>query len=119
MNIRELKPGKELDMLFAVKVMGWEYKFDNEKGLMAWFSGSKFMGNCFNPSTDISAAWEAINELNDMNRFFEISQWFGEELWVRVWTGSGVLKASIRIKNTISFPEGICKAALIALEDKS
>jgi hypothetical protein len=67
-----------------------------------------------NYSTDIAAAWEIIRKLNKKDIYLEVKQWFGQELWIRLWTGSGALKSSLNLKSIDAFPEGICKAALLA-----
>lgn len=62
---------RERDALVAEKVMGWTLKERNE-----WFDGDQSTGwyapfewgqplDEFMPSSDISAAWEAVEKLND------------------------------------------------------
>ena len=107
MDVREMKPGKELDVLVAEKVMGWEYKHDGKKGLMAWFGDGVFKGNCFNPSTDISAAWKVVEK---MNCPYIIASTEDGESWVHFGN-----EGNAAIGET---PHAICIAALLTLEDK-
>ena len=68
-------------------------------------------------STDVAAVWEVVRELNKDGVYLEIKQWFGQELWIRLWTGSGELRASLNLKSIDAFTEAICKAALLAMEE--
>lgn len=66
-----MKPGRELDALVAEKVMGWksvEHRFEDPfhrwDGIAPEHGSHRFTVPDF--STDIAAAWEVVEKLNDL-----------------------------------------------------
>jgi len=112
-EVLALAPGRELDALVAEKVMGWEYK----DAIYSWgevLRPSQWIKpngwpvdrvSCY--STDISAAWEVVEEMGDclhLKQHGEQGEW---EAWFCGYPNS---KA-----HGETAPETICKAALLAV----
>jgi len=59
-----VKAGRELDALVAEKVMGWTVDgiWRMYTGEVVRHAAGKNMKTRFNPSTDISAAWEVVEK---------------------------------------------------------
>jgi len=94
-EILAMKPGRELDALIAEKVMGWSWGIIGD--LIPAYS------------TDISAAWEVVEEMGDclhLRQHGEQGEW---EAWFCGYPNS---KA-----HGETAPEAICKAALLAVMD--
>lgn len=105
-----MNPGRELDALVAEKVMGWTgIENDNLDGT-DWYAGSPpgSEGHAEVPafSTDISAAWEVVEEVNRKNVYgFRLHN-----------PGNGVWEASWNVlAEGMSAPLAICLAALKAV----
>ncbi len=61
-----MKPGREMDALVAEKVMGWKFGKD-PVGLSCWVvSIDRTVDRCWSPSTDIAAAWEVVEKINQL-----------------------------------------------------
>lgn len=63
-----MKPGRELDLLIADKVMG--IKFEDCKPVAIGFKDNDFKGLHY--STDISAAWEVVEKVQSIGRNLEM-----------------------------------------------
>ena len=130
-EINDMKPGPELDALVAERVMGLVEGVD---GWAAFTSsvcnpeeGGVVQDICFplRPySTDIAAAWEVVEKMNKQPRNICVShspvtdRWLCQILSYRredgtFWCGEGGSAESL------TAPEAICKAALMALEGES
>lgn len=102
-SILAMEAGSELDELIAVQVMGRE---DNRTD---W--GKKV----FSPSTDISAAWEVVDQMNGPYGFLlqRLGDYFDEgeewEGWEASFGGQ-----SDRLIQARTAPEAICKCALLS-----
>lgn len=119
-EILEMVPGTELDMLIALKVMGWEDTgFNNStvwdyRRKIRMISG---MGNIrtFNPSTDIKAAWEVIERMKI--RLFSKRHTFLDILQEITSKSVDLPEGTVINWTDMLFwltPGNICKAALIA-----
>jgi len=118
-KVLSMNPGRELDALVAEKVMGWKQveefaeMFDREGFLLGTTTWRDDEGDpAFLPeySTDISATWEVIEK-------FE-----GYKIWKSPFSDSFyevilLTKSSSYIARGTSFPEVVCKAALLAVMD--
>lgn len=119
MNITDMKPGRELDALVAEKVMNFKRGTHVESGLVGWFREDGTLAtNCFRPSTDISAAWEVFTHFGWQGAvgYSGSNDWFCEIMY----GFSDIDGTSLYAKSVAdTAPEAICKAALMALEEKS
>ena len=122
-DIREMKPGRELDALVAEKVMGWAAVMDVVGGKkMGIIEGNIFSTHSSewldvpHYSTDISAAFEVLK-----NFYFHIENMgYGEKRYqviLKMHRDSGEFY-DVEVFAE-SLPEAICKAAIIAKEDKT
>jgi hypothetical protein len=107
-----MKPGRELDMLIAEKVMGYEYhptkrymapkNYRDRDGFRVWDEDIPHY------STDIAAAWEVVTKLAEEGKQIRISnKAMGNNYW---WSyiEEGAAQGE-------SAPHAICLAALKAL----
>jgi len=107
--------GRKLDSWVAEKVMGWKRSFDPRPsdidGPLGWWFGDPLERNIgeFCPSTDISAAMEVAEKIDDC---FHLCQHGEEGRWKAFFCG---FPGSIVHGDTA--PEAICKAALLAKVD--
>jgi len=117
MDIREMKAGNELNKLIAEKVMGWSYYHrcpDGYEDCLHWHTetGIDKGYKCPDYSGDISAAWKVVEKMRaNGNEFYQRST--GNNEWLAQFKfhyGSGYIAKTA--------PEAICKAALLAMEDK-
>ena len=136
MDVREMKPGRELDMLVAEKVMGC---YRNGMGIFVNREGC-YRSEIPNYSTDISAAWKVVEKIKRK----EIRGWGDIRL---IWGNYGpgttpkgpcgamvypnelawicVIEQDVKGKSEfVSFaaetaPHAICIASLLATEDKA
>lgn len=119
----DLKPGPELDALVAEKVMGWKrlespsgdyapWEDDKGKRRNTWVAARSFAGLLeWSPSTDIAAAWEVVEKLNESVLFVTVE--------LKPGSGARALCQIIDISKQLrsihygeSAPEAICRAAL-------
>ena len=142
MDKREMKAGRELDALVAEKVMGWipswgnwwmagygemncsldkatEWSFEAEKGVE--YRGKKYQSiplHRWCPSTDISAAWEIVEKMREVGYFIRLADQ-DEFIRARFYNPNFLPdeKSLWIVAETV--PEAICKAALLAMEDKT
>jgi hypothetical protein len=109
-QILAMKPGRELDELMAEKVMGWKRDFQcwkDQNGRIRTIESTSF--GSFQPSTDISAAWEVANKFDFFYLFRNPHIYDGE------WECKLVAEDSSRKYYALgkTAPEAICKAALL------
>ncbi|MNW44598.1 hypothetical protein D3C74_218360 [compost metagenome] len=108
-EIMSMEPGRELDRLVALKVMGYEpSKMEPKlvrKGAVA------FLPEPY--SWNISAAWEVVEKMKQNNWFFILS----DNLFSDNWEASFFWEPNQEMVDSISksAPEAICKAALLAV----
>lgn len=122
-----MKPGRELDALIAEKVMGLELK--QPKGV-AWRentwvyaindfrdSGPMYVVDCDFYSTDISAAWEVVDNLRYRKIPISIAHVFfpAEERWEYIAKAENVQPYGFEFATSDSAPHAICLAALKAV----
>lgn len=123
MNIDEMEAGREMDAMVAEKVMGWE------RGAVCWMIPNNTPGERigplideWQPSTDIAAAWEAVEKclllgygLNIRKAFYDEE----EDRWYIAVTINLKNKSSSVARFTVfdeTAPLAICRAALKAVE---
>lgn len=114
-EILALSPGRELDALVAEKVMGWEKDFQcwkDESGRIRTIEATSF--GSFEPSTDISAAWEVVEKMGKKEFTFHAES-TGDLKEVRFMNSD---KGIFGEGYSYSMPLSICKAALLAVMDK-
>jgi hypothetical protein len=113
-EILAMEPGRELDALVAEKVMGYKLHYPENYDQCTVDKGHII--DCFEPSTDISAAWEVVEkyfyvEVRKVNTKLELGNG-GIWCW-RACVSKGDGYSSIATSETA--PEAICKAALLAV----
>ncbi|XEC97024.1 hypothetical protein AB6A23_11065 [Paenibacillus tarimensis] len=117
-EIMNMRPGRELDALIAEKVMGWEKRYLPMTDKEYWFNPnsedpvSMPWLDEWNPSTDIAAAFEVMEELQSSHLYIDVRTCADfYEVWITRWDTK-------KQTETIAYPklpEAICKAALIAI----
>lgn len=110
-EILAMKPDRELDLLVIEKVMGLV------KDESYWISPRNnvchlIKGGVFDPSTDISAAWEVLEEMKTKGIHLCI-QPHADFFQVIPYKESGDMFDCV--VHSLSAPEAICKAALLAV----
>lgn len=125
-EIFQMEAGREMDALVAEKVMGWiEKKYPMGRALYWTDSDGHSQRACieaWNPSTNISAAWEVIEKIEGGQR---------EMLCNLIHKGFGftslIWEAELRecrgnhkyyIADATTAPLAICRAALLAVMEK-
>jgi hypothetical protein len=134
-EILAMQPGRELDARVAENVMG--YKFVQE-GSTLWKEDAPFpflmyneeFGYClyekyedgwpfttFNPSTDISAAWEVVEKIGNNAEWmlYRLGHTDEEGILKYNCTFLQVFSGFSPSAKGITAPEAICKAALLAV----
>jgi hypothetical protein len=110
-DILAMPAGRELDVLVAEKVMGWEVRgryFMTPEGIRT-HEETSYTG--FSPSISISAAWEVVEKFY----YSDIRKVNGVK-WA-AWVGRGNGQSHNATADTA--PEAMCKAALLTvLEDR-
>lgn len=106
-----MQAGRELDALVAEKVMGWEVTIAN--GWEAYFETESgqfgpWVG-LWQPSTNMSDAWEVVREMVRKGTYVEIAQ--GQELCTCCFNYDDYLT----VERCESAPLAICLAALKAV----
>lgn len=114
-DILNMPAGRELDLLIALKVMGWEHNSLGD----AWIREGEPWVGCdeFQPSVDIAAAWEVHK--NILNRLSSVRKIYFNELQRVVskeYTESG--NTLIAYPDVFIFvePSHFCRAALLAVK---
>jgi len=98
MDVYKLKPGPELDLLIAEKIMGW-----SGEGLKA-----AEVGVLWSPSTRIADAWEVVEKLELSIAPYEI----GPMKWMASKTSYFI---DSETESGETAPLAICRAALTAV----
>lgn len=108
-SIIAMEPGRELDALVAEKVMGWnvfphkpdfQIEYKDEQGFQYVFRLDEF-----EPSTDISAAWEVVEKMGPFTQL--TSESYHNKV---IWHGSFSVVDSAEADTA---PLVICRAALL------
>ena len=124
-EILKLEAGKELDALVATEVMGWHGGnpswITQEGKCTGWLSRfeTDSLAEEFNPSTDISAAWQVVEKMKEkywmaINTSMSSLQ---ETEWGVEWSKNGVIE-KVDFVLAPTAPLAICRAALLAMEAK-
>lgn len=109
--------GHELDTFVAERIMGWK-----DKGLYWLRGGEKYLdkpelGKKFTPpfSTDISAAWEVVEKIQDYQKPPQAGHplrleyhWWVNKWWACIGSSEDLVEA---------VPLAICRAALKAVKE--
>jgi alkyl hydroperoxide reductase subunit AhpC len=78
-----MKAGRELDALIAERVMGWKVVYSDEPVVVSASFPYPFP---FNPSTDISDAWQVVEKLQSLGMTVHIiaskDGWYSVDVWV-------------------------------------
>jgi hypothetical protein len=114
-EILKMEAGPELDALIAEKVMEWtEWPISGDYVTLHGKTGHTI--DTFNPSSDISAAWEVVEKLQDTptEYFFEICK------TPVIWRQSGKpthwhVELGGQKAYADAAPLAICRAALLAV----
>lgn len=132
-KILSMEPGRELDALVAKHVKGCENApsifysdlditksyycivgspASEEVNVIEYIDG-EWIQYSFNPSTDISAAWEVLEKMKQKDYLFSITNTVGGWYVVSLtdWGGNCNI---YKVENK-PVPEAICKAALLAV----
>lgn len=112
-EILAMEPGRELDGLVASTVMGWHIVEGHMTGRLFWHDANNHSHGViydFNPSTDISAAWEVVEKMRETHK-----RAFTNELY-------GIMNPKREAFQIAPIdliwhmnPLNICKAALLAV----
>lgn len=93
-QVLAMKPGRELDLLIAEKIIGW-----------GKYEALNYIPNKY--STDIAAAWEIAKKINDC---LHLKEHGAKGNWEAYFCGYQISKV-----DADTAPEAICKAALLAV----
>lgn len=109
---RKLKPGRELDLLVAEKVMGLELKITPESKTAYYFlpNGMKSLVPPY--STDHNAAFEVVKKMKAQHFDIDLFTEFGNQWRCKMFIYR--LKDSISEELADTAPHAICLAALKA-----
>lgn len=125
-QVLSMEAGEELNDLIAEKVMGWHAKSKKWGGECDeyadhWHDGESFVCECefFNPSIDISEAWEALEKVcnHDKWMLYKISQNDEDGVVKYEITLLEIFRGVSKHVRAVRAPEAICKAALLAVLD--
>lgn len=122
-EILAMKPGRELDILVAEKVLGWQwvhgvslkalYSPSGHKGAIVWDNGPRWDFDALpRYSTDIAAAMEVLETMLPSPLIWREHEREPHGWHVRLRTKHYHLGAEIVCE---TLPEAICKASLLAL----
>lgn len=128
-----MKPGRELDMLVAERIMGCKVLRATDTGLSQdeyerrrrWDGGrcgcpgtphnDSDDEGCYEwlreYSTDIAAAWTVIEKLKNENNYVEVISIVGDKRWICRWRVNGAIYGA----GAETAPHAICLAALRAV----
>jgi len=126
-----MKPGRELDALVAEKAMGWKLQcyesgvyatepgqYDDASKNDGWlWEGDEVSREAyeFNPSTDISAAWEVVEKLNFLSFTVSRENCCGVRCDVVCYNDVDMKDKVIVAGEALTAPHAICLAALKAV----
>lgn len=118
-KILSMPAGRELDALVAEKVMGWKQcsmegvRIKTCYGKPPEFGRNDGRVRIPGYSTDISAAWEVVEKVKQMNWFFILSDNLFPDKWEAslFWDPNGTMIEA----RAETAPEAICKASLLAV----
>lgn len=123
MDIRDMKPGRELDVLVANRVMGRNDEFEmlaTRRGVMDDTCGREIKGGYKERtpyySTDIRAAWEVVEKMYLM--ICPQSLGAPENMKYLCTYAEGPFNKEIEVFSETA-PYAICITALLAMEDKA
>lgn len=115
-QILALQPGPALDRLVAERVMGWRVTIGetSHPGRVIAWPLPDHSGICFEPSTDIVAAWEVF--LVVMDRLFSVRKRFFDALAEQARTEAHGMPDGLWALQLLRhrFPHAVCLAALLA-----
>lgn len=124
-DILSMSAGKELDELVAEKVMGWKRTgqcWKDDRGNTRTIELTSF--GSFEPSQDISAAWEVVEKLKDGYQYFYTGWDYPTETYfaqfIEAIATDDEVGVELREINSISetAPLAICRAALLAVMEE-
>ncbi|ERI08942.1 BC1872 family protein [Aneurinibacillus aneurinilyticus] len=104
-----MKAGRELDILVANKVFGWEYDEFLEMFYTKHELGPVPRHSNFKPSTNITDAWQVLEKMQDRYQLGLMPTSFGK------WVCRGYLPETAKIQVQAEAPLAICLAALEAV----
>jgi len=112
-EILRMEAGSELDQLIAERVMEWK---EGQKTLLSRRCGVGILGEKALPrySTDIAAAWEAVEALREKEFVIDILGSL-EDFIVKIWNENESEGLSIAKASAEQAPLAICRAALLAV----
>lgn len=110
-DILNMPAGRELDLLIALKVMGWEHNSLGD----AWIREGEPWVGCdeFQPSVDIAAAWEVVERLKELGVYLTICTLENDYQCELDRLKTYELACDSVISETA--PLAICRAALLAV----
>lgn len=115
-EIMSMQPGRELNDLVKIHVMGWKPERVGVN-LIEWFEEKEgirynvsYNAKTFNPSQSISSAWEVVGKMRSLGNHIDVFTW--EDKW-----GTEISKGdTVYVREyTLEAPEAICKTALLAV----
>jgi hypothetical protein len=118
-----MNPGRELDALIAMEVMGFnpeDFTYTKEELEKMQVVGSVVtIKPKLKPySTDITAAWEVVEKIKDAVKgcdgVFKI-QWNDDNKWVVYWDHEDLINCADIQGESLMAPHAICLAALKAV----
>jgi len=119
LEIMRLEPGPEFDRQVAERVMGWEEGTDfkiTRFGLRKYDINTGLEGDYWEPSTEVLAAHDVINDLIARGFTLDIMSprpWEKCRKWVVfVWDGDEKIVADVEEK---TFSAAVCRAALLTI----
>ena len=110
-EILAMEPGKKLNIAVATNVFNWKLELRSGYVENNWITENGLVDiNMWNPSEDISAAWEVAEKFNQ----FDVMKAKGWEKQYdcRIWVGITGDQWAAQGKTA---PEAICKVALLAV----
>lgn len=130
-EVLDIQAGKELDDLVAKNVMNWHTKkISTVRGAITFYLDNEDYVNRpvynWNPSEDISDAWEVVDELSEHGWYLEIKTNFPVDVTVSIrdsrsgtWDTQGLYDKWItKDCGGKTVPLAICRAALLTVIDK-
>jgi len=118
-QVLEMDPGEELDDLIVRKVMRWDAKSKlcGEEYEDYWHDGNRYTCECalFNPSKDISAAWEVLSRfpVSTMERVEVIEG--RTTVHITLWPSADTENKYSATASANTFELAVCRASLLAV----
>lgn len=121
-DVDDMEAGTELDALIAEKVMGWtKYVYEKEGTTHTEWTEARSVGTRyhadFHPSTDISTAWDVVEELArrgyDLGR---VGKEFGEGQYIAQFFHGKTYGQACEHARGETAPLAICRAAFKAIQ---